>query len=93
MHLPAWRQSFGGVLQGDGSREDGHGEPDRQDTTGTTEGPAVSRVDVRLGVRTGEFKMPFCTSEHKDRTHPVKTLPGLQLGETERNTREETQTG
>lgn len=54
MHLPAWRQSFGGVLQGDGGREDGHGEPDHQETSGTSEGPTVSRVDVRLEVRTDE---------------------------------------
>lgn len=51
VHLPAWCQSFGGVLQGDGSREDGHGEPDYQVTAGTSEGPTVSRIHVRLEFR------------------------------------------
>lgn len=57
--LPAWRQSFGGVLQGDGSREDGHGELDHQEASGTSEGPTVSRVDVRLEVRAHELKTSF----------------------------------
>lgn len=51
VHLPAWGQSSGGVLQGDGGGEDGHGEPDRHETSGASEGPTVSRVDVRLEVR------------------------------------------
>lgn len=92
MHLPAWRQSFGGVLQGDGSGEDGHGEPDHQETFGTFEGPAVSRVDVRLEVRT-DVQNVILTSLNNDRTRLVRTIPELQLEETARNTREEIQTG
>lgn len=56
VHLPAWGQSSGGVLQGDGGGEDGHGEPDGHGTSGASEGPTVSRMDVRLEVGTEEVK-------------------------------------
>lgn len=39
------------MLQGDSSREDRHGEPDHQEPAGTSEGPTVSRIDIRLEVR------------------------------------------
>lgn len=56
VHFPRWCQSFGGVLQGDGSREDRHGEPDHQEPAGTSEGPTVSRIDIRLEVRSERVK-------------------------------------
>lgn len=45
---PAWCQRSGDVLQGEGGGEDPHGEADHQESSGASEGPAVSWMDVRL---------------------------------------------
>lgn len=45
---PARGQSFGDVLEGEGSGEDPHGEADHQEALGASEGPAVSWMDVWL---------------------------------------------
>lgn len=47
---PTWSQNFGDVFQGEGGGADPHGEADHQESSGTSEGPAVSRMDVWLQV-------------------------------------------
>lgn len=52
---PARSQRLGDVLQRDGRQHDPHGETDHQEARGAFEGPAVSRIDVRLRItRSGE---------------------------------------
>lgn len=49
---PARCQRLGDVFQRDGRHDDPHGETDHQEAVRALEGPAVSRMDVRLRIST-----------------------------------------